>query len=84
VKETIMKQVTIRRCPVCSNIRSETDAIVAQLRNDRNVKVQVVDGNKGEFTVEVDGQPVSRLTGEMMPTVDEVVAAVRGEAATPA
>jgi hypothetical protein len=73
-----MKQVTIRRCPTCSTIGSHTDAVVAELKRDPNLKVQVVDGAKGEFTVEVDGRPVHKMSGEMMPTAEEVATAVRG------
>ena len=74
-----MKQVTIRRCPVCHNIGRLTNEVSAALKNDKDVKVNVVDGAKGEFTVEVDGRPVSKLSGEMTPTADEVTRAVRGE-----
>jgi hypothetical protein len=77
-----MKQVTIRRCPVCTSIRSHTDAVVAELRRDPNLNVQVVDGAKGEFTVDVDGRTVSKLSGEMMPTVEEVASAARGAVGT--
>ena len=73
-----MKQVTIRRCPVCHNIGGLTNEVSAALKNDTDVKVDVVDGAKGEFTVEVDGQTVSKLSGEMLPTVDEVTRAIRG------
>ena len=73
-----MKQVTIRRCSMCSNIGSLTNSVSAALKNDKDMKVQVVDGAKGEFTVEVDGRKVSGPTGDMLPTVDEVVHAVNG------
>lgn len=36
----------------------------------------MVDGNRGELTVSVDGQVVARK-GESMPSNEEVVAAVR-------
>jgi hypothetical protein len=73
-----MKQVTIRRCPVCQNIRGLTDEVTAALKTDTDLNVRVVDGAKGEFTVEVDGRKVSGPSGEMLPTVDEVTRAVRG------
>ncbi|HVK18792.1 MAG TPA: hypothetical protein VM533_17810 [Fimbriiglobus sp.] len=47
-----------------------------QLRNDPNVNVQVVDGDKGEFSITVDGRDVVRKD-DPMPSVDEAVAAVR-------
>lgn len=72
-----MKQVTIHRCPVCPNIGGLTDSAVAELENEKDVQVQVVDGAKGEFTVEVDGRKVVAPKGEMLPTVDEVVHAVQ-------
>jgi hypothetical protein len=72
-----MKQVIIRRCPVCPNIGSLTDSVVAALKNEEDVQVQVVDGAKGEFTIEVDGRKVATPKGEMLPTTDEVVSAVQ-------
>jgi hypothetical protein len=41
-----MKQVIIRRCPVCPNIGSLTDSVTAALKNEKDVRVQVVDGAK--------------------------------------
>jgi hypothetical protein len=73
-----MRQVTIRRCPVCPSIRSHADAVAAELRRDPGLKVRVVDGARGEFAVEADGRTIHRLTGDMMPTVEEVATAVRG------
>ena len=46
------------------------------LRREPGVEVEVVDGAKGEFTVLVDGEAVSRK-GDSLPTPEEVVAAVR-------
>ena len=36
----------------------------------------MIDGDRGEFTVSVDGQVVARK-GESLPSIDEVLAAVR-------
>ena len=41
--------------------------------------MEVVDGNRGELTVSLDGRVIARK-GEALPVVDEVVAAVRKEA----
>jgi hypothetical protein len=46
------------------------------LRREPGVQVQLVDGDKGEFTVLVEGQKVAGK-GDNMPSVDEVLAAVR-------
>ena len=46
------------------------------LRREPGVQVQLEDGSKGEFTVLIDGRPLAKK-GNDMPTVDEVVAAVR-------
>ena len=46
------------------------------LRREAGVNVQLVDGDKGEFTVLVDGQPVAKK-GADLPLVEEVVAAVK-------
>jgi hypothetical protein len=51
--------------------------VAAQLRNDPNLNVQVVDGNKGEFSVAVDGREVIRKTGDSLPAEDQVLTAVR-------
>ena len=39
--------------------------------------MQLVDGDKGELSVAVDGREVIRKTGDAMPTADEVLSAVR-------
>jgi hypothetical protein len=46
------------------------------LRREPGVQVQLEDGGKGEFTVLVDGNPIPKK-GDAMPSVEEVVAAVR-------
>jgi len=46
------------------------------LKREPGVHVQLVDGDHGEFTVLVDGCPVAGK-GDAMPSVEEVVAAVR-------
>ena len=73
-----MRNVTIRRCPVCQNIGSHTDQLAADLRNDPNMKVDVVDGNKGEFTVEVDGRRINAMNGESLRDASDIVSEVRG------
>ena len=51
--------------------------MVAALESEGDVRVEVVDGAKGEFTVEADGRRIATLKGEMLPTADEVVNAVQ-------
>jgi hypothetical protein len=46
------------------------------LRREPGVQVQLEDGGKGEFTVLVDGKPIPKKS-DAMPSVEEVVAAVR-------
>jgi hypothetical protein len=46
------------------------------LRREPGVQVQMEDGGHGEFTVLIDGRPVSQK-GDALPSVEEVVAAVR-------
>ena len=50
--------------------------MAAQLRSDPGLNVQVMDGDRGEFSITVDGRDVIRK-GDAMPTVDEAVSAVR-------
>ena len=39
--------------------------------------MQLMDGNRGEFSVSVDGREVIRKTGDDLPTEDQVLTAVR-------
>jgi hypothetical protein len=39
--------------------------------------VEVVDGNRGELSVLVDGVPLIQRTGDTLPNTEEVTAAVR-------
>jgi len=47
------------------------------LRKEPDTQVEVIDGNRGEFTVTVDGLEVARK-GESLPDTGQIVAAVRG------
>jgi len=47
------------------------------LRKKPGFEVQLVDGGRGELTVLVNGQEVARKQGDRLPTVDEVIAAVK-------
>jgi hypothetical protein len=51
--------------------------VAAALKRNGGLDVAVVDGQKGEFTVLVDGREVLRK-GEQLPTVEDVAAAVQG------
>ncbi len=51
-----MRTVTIHRCPSCDSIINKTDQLVADLKKAPDLEVNVVDGDKGEFSVEVDGR----------------------------
>jgi hypothetical protein len=75
-----MSQVIIRRCPVCPTIGARTDEVAAVLQKEPGVTVTVENGQKGQFTVEVNGQIVAQKHGEMLPTAKEVAAAVQQEA----
>jgi len=50
--------------------------VAAALRKEPGMKVELVNGDHGEFTVSVDGREVARK-GETLPRLDEVVAAVK-------
>jgi hypothetical protein len=50
--------------------------VVAALKKEPGVEVELVNGNRGEFTVSVDGQVVARK-GDSLPSTDAVLAAVR-------
>ena len=74
-----MSQVTIRRCPVCSTIGERADAVQAALNKEPGVNAKIVDGAKGEFTVEMHGHQVAGKHGDILPSIEEVVAAVQNE-----
>jgi hypothetical protein len=47
------------------------------LKHEPGLAVEVVDGNRGEFSVLVNGQVVASKEGDALPGAEEVVAAVR-------
>jgi hypothetical protein len=47
------------------------------LRKEPGVEVELVDGNRGEFTVLVDGRVVAKKGLISKPSVDKVLKAVR-------
>jgi hypothetical protein len=51
--------------------------LAAALRSEPGVEVQVVDGDRGELTVLVDGTVAAKKGWFGMPSVEKVVAAVR-------
>jgi hypothetical protein len=50
--------------------------LVAALKTESDVDVQVVNGNRGEFTVSVNGQVVAQKTDDLLP-VAQIVQKVR-------
>jgi nitrate reductase NapAB chaperone NapD len=72
-----MSRVLIRRCPVCETIGTRTREVESALRRLGSLEVEVADGQKGELAVFVDGDEVLRK-GTELPSVDEVVNAVKG------
>jgi hypothetical protein len=73
-----MRDVIIHRCPVCDNIRTHTEQLVAELRNVRGVGIDVMDGNKGEFTIEADGRRINGKKGDLLRDPTELAAEIRG------
>jgi hypothetical protein len=47
------------------------------LRKEPGLHVQSVNGNRGEFTILVDGREVAHKEGDNLPPVEQVVGAVR-------
>ncbi|HEV3436700.1 MAG TPA: hypothetical protein VG122_05035 [Gemmata sp.] len=79
-----MRNVTIRRCPTCQNIGGYTNQLASKLRSDPNIRVNVVDGRKGEFTVEVDGRGINSYDGESLRDASDLAAEIRGAQPAPA
>ena len=50
--------------------------MAAELKKDPGLDVEVVNGDRGEFTVSIDGNAVARK-GETLPDAEEVAALVR-------
>ncbi|MFO0954216.1 MAG: hypothetical protein U0835_24275 [Isosphaeraceae bacterium] len=73
-----MRNVTIHRCPVCDTIKGQSDRLVAELENDPDVTVRVVDGQRGEFSVDVDGQRIEGKSGDTLRDPSELAAEIRG------
>jgi hypothetical protein len=55
--------------------------VADRLRQEPGLDVQLIDGHRGELSVTVDGHMVAQKTDDKMPSVDEVVNAVRAEPA---
>jgi hypothetical protein len=54
--------------------------VAEELQKMPGLDVESVDGQRGEFTVLVDGREVVRKQGDALPPVEDVLAAVRGAA----
>jgi hypothetical protein len=50
------------------------------LRREPDTRVEEVEGERGEFTVLVDGRVVAQKHGDRLPTVEEVVGAMENAA----
>jgi hypothetical protein len=51
--------------------------LAAALRKEPGVNMELINGNRGELTVSVNGRTVAAKNGDKMPTEEEVLAAVR-------
>ena len=47
------------------------------LRKEPGIEVEMIDGNRGELTVLVDGQAVASKQGHDFPATEQIVSAVR-------
>jgi len=57
--------------------------LAAALKQEPDVEVELVDGDRGEFTVLVDGQVVANKGLLFKPSVERVLTAVRRAAPAP-
>jgi len=76
-----MKKVMVRRCPVWRHPSKGMPPVCGSAAKGARVEVEVSDGNRGQFTVLLDGRVIAEK-GESLPEIEQVVAAVRN--ATPA
>jgi hypothetical protein len=51
--------------------------LAAALKKEPGVEVELVNGNRGELTVLVDGRTVAQNKGHSLPSQEEVLTAVR-------
>jgi hypothetical protein len=77
-----MSNIVIKRCPTCSSISSLAQEVAIALKNDLGLNAHIIDGVNGEFSVLAGGVPVIQRTGEWLPSIDEVEAAVCNAAPT--
>jgi hypothetical protein len=70
-------RVTIHRCPVCPLIGAQAADQASALRREPGIQVQVIDGYRGEYTISVDGRVIAEMVGSWLPTIPEVLAAIR-------
>jgi len=59
-------------------IREHAASLAAALRKEPGVEVELVDGDRGELTVLAEGRVVARKWLLFKPSVEKVLAAVRG------
>lgn len=70
-----MTQATIVRCPHTPAILDYVEEVMAALLG-QDVRVEVLDGQDGEFAVLVDGQLIFTRKSQDFPSTDQVSAAV--------
>lgn len=75
-----MKQVTIRRCPDSGPLREDAADLKDALRGNPGLRVDVTDGNRGEFTISVDGRVVVRNTDLSHLSTFQLAAFIKEEA----
>ena len=71
-----MSRIAIRYCVVW-NYRPRAARVAEILQDEFKLDVDLVEGNRGEFTVWVDGNNVAKKIGDDFPPEEEVVTAVR-------
>ena len=79
-----MRNITIRRRPTCQHIGGRVNELASDLRSDPNNRVNLVDGNKGEFTIEADGRRINGKTGDMLRESSDIADEIRGAPAATA
>jgi predicted Rdx family selenoprotein len=69
--------VIIKHCPVCPEIASFAQEASDVLGRNLGITAGLRDGAKGEFTILVNGMPVIEESRDTLPTLEEVLSAVR-------
>ena len=72
-----MQQVRIRFCKIWASYRPRAVRVAAVIKSELGVESELMEGNRGEFTVWVGDQQVAQKGWIRFPSDEKVLTAVR-------